>query len=152
MRWVTREHAKVDRIACPWLIKNFVDKGAEFLFVPADKVTEVAKEQDAIPFDVPNVELGHDGEECSFDAIIKKHELDKKEPALLELAKIVRGADTPNRALTPQSEGLLAIATGFSLISKDDFDNVSKQFYLYDALYAFCKSNNNTKAVLSSRH
>jgi hypothetical protein len=115
-------------------------------------VTEVAKEQDAIPFDVPNVELGHHGEECSFDAIIEKHELDKKEPALLELAKIVRGADTPNRALTPQSEGLLAIATGFSLISKDDYDNMSKQFYLYDALYAFCKSNNNKKAVLSSRH
>jgi hypothetical protein len=152
MKWVTREYAKVDRIACPWLIKNFVDKDAEFLFVPAHKVTEVAKEQDAIPFDIPNVELGHHGEECSFDAIIKKHELDNKEPALLELAKIVRGADTPNRALTRQSEGLLAIATGFSLISKDDYDNMSKQFYLYDALYAFCKSNNNKKAVLSNRH
>jgi hypothetical protein len=152
MKWVTREHAKVDTIACPWLIKNFVDKDAEFLFVPARKVTEVAKEQDAIPFDIPNVELGHNGKECSFDAIIKKHELDKKEPALLELAKIVRGADTPNRALTPQSEGLLAIATGFSLISKDDYDNMSKQFYLYDALYAFCKSKNNKKAALSSRH
>ena len=115
-------------------------------------MTEVAKEQDAIPFDIPNVELSHHGEECSFDAIIKKHELDKKESALLELAKIVRGADTPNRALTPQSEGLLAIGAGFSLISKDDYDNMSKWFYLYDALYAFCKSNNNKKAVLSSGH
>src|ERR671925_1011120 len=150
MRWITREHAKVDRIAGPWLIKNFVDKDAEFLFVPAHQVIHVAKEQSAIPFDVPSAELGHHGNECSFDAIIKKYQLNKKEPALLELAKIVRGADTPNRALTPQSEGLLAIATGFSLISKDDYDNMSKQFYLYDALYAFCKSNNNKKAVLSS--
>ena len=140
MKWVTREHAKVDRIACPWLIKNFVDNDAEFLFVPAHKVMDVAKEENAIPFDVPNVELGHHGEECSFDAIIKKHELDKKDPAFLELAKIVRGADTPNRTLTPQSEGLVAIATGFAINSKDDFDNMSKQFYVYDALYSFCKS------------
>jgi len=141
MKWITREHAKVDRIACPWLIKNFVDKDAEFLFVPAHKVMEVAKEQNAIPFDVPNVELGHHGEECSFDAIIKKYDLGMKEPSLLELAKIVRGADTPNRSLTAQSEGLLAIATGFSLISRDDHDNMSKQFYVYDAFYTFCKSN-----------
>jgi hypothetical protein len=151
MKWVTREHAKVDRIACPWLIKNFVDKDAQFLFVPAHKVIDKAKEQNAIPFDVPNVELGHHGEECSFDAIMKKYALGKKEPALLELAKIVRGADTPNRALTPQSEGLVAIAAGFNIISKDDYDNMSKQFYLYDALYAFCKSNDK-KAALSSRH
>lgn len=149
MKWITREHAKVDRIACPWLIKNFVDKDAEFLFVPADKVMQVAKEQNAIPFDVPNVELGHHGEECSFDAIVKKYGLDNKEPALAELAKIVRGADTLNRSLTPQSEGLVAIATGFSLISKDDYDNMAKQFYLYDALYAFCKSD---KKATSSRH
>jgi hypothetical protein len=142
MKWVTREHAKVDRIACPWLIKNFVDKGAEFLFVPADKVIEVAKEQDALPFDVPNAELGHHGEECSFDAIIKKYDLAKKDPALLELAKIVRGADTPNRNLTPQSEGLVAIANGFSINSQDDHDNMAKQFPVYDALYTFCKSDN----------
>lgn len=140
MKWVTREHAKVDRIACPWLIKNFVDKDAEFLFVPTDKVMQVAKEKDATPFDVPNVELGHHGEECSFDAIVKKYELDKKEPALGELAKIVRGADTPNRTLTPQSEGLVAIATGFAMNSKDDFDNIGKQFHVYDALYTFCKT------------
>jgi hypothetical protein len=149
MKWITREHAKVDRIACPWLIKNFVDKDAEFLFVPAHKVIQLAKEQNAIPFDVPNVELGHHGDECSFDAIIKKYQLDKKEPKLLDLAKIVRGADTPNRALTPQSEGLVAISTGFSLISKDDHDNMTKQSYVYDALFAYCKSD---KKGASSRH
>lgn len=111
MKWVTREHAKVDRIACPWLIKNFIDNDAEFLFVPVDMVKEIAKEENAVPFDIPDVELGHHGDECSFDAIIKKYELDKKDKSLLELAKIVRGADTPNRKLTPQSEGLVAIAT-----------------------------------------
>jgi len=139
LKWITREHAKVDRIACPWLIKNFVDKDAEFLFVPADKVMQIAKEQNATPFDVPNVELGHHGEECSFDAIVKKYALDKKDPALVELAKIVRGADTSNRTLTLQSEGLLAIAHGFSMNSKDDHDNMNKQFYVYHALYTFCK-------------
>ena len=128
MKWITREHAKVDRIACPWLIKNFVDKDAEFLFVPAEKVMEIAGEQNAIPFDVPDVELGHHGDECSFDAIIKKYELDKKDASLLVLAKIVRGADTPNRSLTPQSAGLVAIATGFSINSRDDHENMSKQF------------------------
>lgn len=151
MKWITREHAKVDRIACPWLIKNFVDKDAEFLFVPAHKINEIMKKENAIPFDVPNVQLGHHGEECSFDAIIKKYELDKKEPALLELAKIVRGADTPNRSLTPQSEGLTAIAAGFGLVAKDDYDNMVKQFHVYDALYAYCKSYDKKK-LLTSRH
>jgi hypothetical protein len=101
MKWVTREHAKVDRIACPWLIKNFVDKDARFLFVSPEKVMDVAKEQNAIPFDVSNVELGHHGDECSFDAIVKKYELDKKDPILVEMAKVVRGADTKNKTLTP---------------------------------------------------
>ncbi len=140
MKWITRERAKVDRIACPWLIKNFVDKEAEFLFVPSNKVMELSKKEDAIPFDIPNVELGHHGDECSFDAIIKKYGLDKKEPSLFEVAKIVRGADTPNRTLTSQSEGLLAIATGFSIISKDDHDNMNKQFPVYDAILAYCNS------------
>ena len=140
MKWVTREHAKVDRIACPWLIKNFVDKDAEFLFVPADKVMQVANEKNAIPYDVPTVELGHNGEECSFDAIVNKYGLHKKDPALLELAKIVRGADTANRTLTPQSEGLVAIATGFAMNSKNDYDNMARQFHVYDALYTFCKA------------
>jgi hypothetical protein len=153
MKWITREHAKVDRIACPWLIKKFVDKDAEFLFVPAHKVIEQMKEwnDNAIPFDIPNIEFGHHGEECSFDAIIKKYELDKKEPALVELAKIVRGADTNNRKLTPYSEGLAAIAAGFSIICKDDYDNMAKQFPLYDALFRFCKSDHKEK-LLTSRH
>jgi len=138
MKWVTREHAMVERIACPWLIKNFVDKEAEFLFVPPEKVLEVAKKEGAIPFDTSGVELGHHGEEVTFDAIIKKYGL--KDPALLELAKIVRGADTANRTLTPESPGLFAIARGFRQISKDDYDNIKRQFPVYDALYAFCKT------------
>ena len=158
MKWITREHAKVDRIACPWLIRNFVDKDAEFIFAPADKIGDIlAKQQDqlkttVIPFDIPNVELGHHGEECSFDAIIKKYGLDKKYPALVELAKIVRGADTPNRNLTSYSECLAALAAGFSVISKDDYDNMAKQFHVYDALYAFCKSEEKREKLLSSRH
>ena len=151
MKWITREHAKVDRIACPWLIKNFIDKEAKFLFVPAHKVLEIMKNENAIPFDIPNVELGHHGNECSFDAIIKKYELDKKNPELLVLAEIVRGADTEKRQLTPQSAGLAAIAAGFSLISTDDYDNMIKQFPVYDALYAFAKADNKDK-LLSSRH
>ena len=139
MKWITRENVKVDRVACPWLIKKFVDRDAEFSFVASDKVQTEAARLNAIPFDVPNVELGHQGDLCSFDAIIHKYQLDRKDPTLLELAKIVRGADTPNRTLTAQSEGLLAIATGFSINSKDDYDNMSKQFNVYDALYSFCK-------------
>ena len=137
-KWVTREKAKVDRIACPWLIKNFVDSEPEFLFVPADKVLNIAKEQNAIPFDVPNVELGHHDGKCTFDAIIRKYNL--KQPALQELAKIVRGADTDETDPPPESIGLEAIADGFRQITKDDFDNISKQFSVYDALYAYCKS------------
>ena len=138
MKWVTREKAKVDRIACPWLIKKFVDSKPEFLFVPADRVLEVAKERNAIPFDIPNIELGHHGDKCSFDAIIEKYDL--KDQAILELAKIVRSSDTDaSPGLAPESIGLEAIAEGFRQITKDDFDNMSKQFYVYDALYAHCK-------------
>jgi len=138
LKWVTREKAKVDRIACPWLIKNFVDPQAEFLFVPPEKVLQVAKEKNAIPFDVQNVELGHHGEECTFDAIVRKYGLTN--PELRELAEVVRGADTANINLTPESPGLKAIAEGFRLISKDDFDNMSKQFPVYDALHAYLKN------------
>ena len=151
MKWITREHAKVDRIACPWLIKNFVDKEAEFLFVPPHKVLEVMKNENAIPFDIPNVELGHHGDECSFDSIIKKYELDKKNPELLLLAENVRCADTEKRQLTPQSEGLAAIAAGFSVISKEDNENMEKQFPVYDALYVFAKVDKKEK-FLTSRH
>jgi hypothetical protein len=148
MKWVTREKAKVDRIACPWLIKKFVDSKAEFLFVPANKVLEVAKEKSAIPFDIPNIELGHHDDKCSFDAIIEKYDL--KDPVLLELAKIVRAADTDRKELATESIGLEAIAEGFRQITKDDFDNMSKQFYVYDALYAYCESKITQKEEGSS--
>jgi hypothetical protein len=138
MKWVTRERAKVDRIACPWLIKNFVDKEAEFIFVPAERVLEVAKAVGGAPFDVPGVELGHHGEFCSFDAIVRRYSID--DPAVLEVAKVVRGADTSNRSLTPESPGLNSIAEGFRAITKNDFDNMSKQFCVYDALYAFFRA------------
>jgi len=138
MKWVTRQNAHVDRIACPWLIKRFIDKDAKFLFVEPSRVVEVAKEQEAIPFDVPDAELTHHGDKCSFDAIIEKYAIN--DPALLELAKIVRGADTPKHHLTAQSEGLLAIAEGFKRITKTDHENMEKQFCVYDALYEFCKS------------
>jgi hypothetical protein len=137
MNWITREKAHVDRIACPWLIKRFVDPDAEFLFVPADQLLQEAKEQNAIPYDAKGVELGHHGEFCSFDAIVKKYEL--KDPALHELAKIVRGADTDHPEIAQESAGLDSIATGFRLTSDDDFDNMAKQWPMYDALYAFCK-------------
>ena len=138
MKWVTREKAKVDRIACPWLIKSFVDNDAEFLFVPADRVLEVAKSDGALPYDVGGVELGHHGDQCSFDAIVQKYSI--KDPAILELAKVVRGADTLNRNITPESPGLNSLAEGFRVIAKDDFDNMAKQFYVYDALYAFFRA------------
>lgn len=138
MKWITREKARVDRIACPWLISRFIDKDAQFLFVPADQVMAVAKRDGAIPYDVPNVELGHHGPECSFDAFIAKYKLD--DPALKQLALIVRGADTSDRELTAESAGLYAYATGFQAISKDDFENMARQFPAYDALYAYCKS------------
>jgi hypothetical protein len=138
LKWVTREKAKVDRIACPWLIRNFVDHDAEFLFVPVERVQEVAKREGAIPYDVGGVELGHHGDQCSFDAIVQKYSI--RDLAVLELAKVVRGADTPDRNLTPESAGLNSIAEGFRAITKDDFENMAKQFYVYDALYAFFKA------------
>jgi protein-tyrosine-phosphatase len=136
MKWVTRERARVDRIACPWLISRFVDPRPEFLFVPANQVLDAAKREQAIPFDIPNVELGHHGAECSFDAFIKRYDL--ADPALARLASIVRGADTDDRALTPESAGLYAAATGFQANSRDDFENMARQFPMYDALYAYC--------------
>jgi hypothetical protein len=137
MKWITRERVKVDRVACPWLIKKFVDPEAEFLFVPADQVGAVAEREGAIPYDVAGVELGHHGAECSFDAIVKKYQL--TDPALLELAKIVRGADTPDKDLTPYSRGLEAIAEGFRGLGKDDHEINAKEWIVYDALYEFCK-------------
>ena len=143
MKWVTREKAKVDRIACPWLISHFVDSKAEFLFVPTEKVNEIAKRESAIPFDAAGVDLTHyqeDGEErVSFDAIIRKYGL--KDPALLDLAEIVRTADAMKRVsrARPEGAGLEAAALGFRQIATDDHENMRLQFPLYDALYAYCR-------------
>lgn len=137
MKWITRERARVDRIACPWLIARFIDPAPEFLFVPAADVMTVAKREGATPFDVPGVELGHHGERCSFDAFVDTYQL--TDPALLKLAEIVRGADTDARHLTPESPGLYAFATGFQQTARDDFDNMARQFPAYDALYAYCQ-------------
>src|SRR4029453_17394056 len=137
MKWVTRERARVDRIACPWLITRFIDPKPEFLFVPAKDVMAVASREQAIPYDVPNVELGHRGPRGSFDPFVERYEL--LDPALLALATIVRGADTDDRALTPESAGLYAAATGFQATSRDDFDNMSRQFPMYDAFYEYSR-------------
>ena len=142
MKWVTRERARVDRIACPWLITRFIDPTPEFLFVPAKEVLAVAAREQAIPYDIPGVELGHRGPLCSFDAFLDRYEL--TDPALTTLAAIVRGADTDNRALTPESAGLYAAATGFQAISRDDFDNMNRQFPMYDALYEFARQHSAT--------
>jgi hypothetical protein len=137
MKWVTRENVHVDRVACPWLIKRFVDPQAEFLFVPPEKIPEVVEREGAVPYDAKGVELGHHGDKCSFDAIIEKYKLN--DPALLELAKIVRAADTNKMNLASQSIGLEAIASGSMMIAKDDREAVEKQAYVYDSLYANCK-------------
>lgn len=136
MRWITREFAKVDRIACPWLIRNFVDAAAEFVFLPPD--TDWKAITDGIVYDVRECELGHHGAECSFDAIVKKYRI--TDPALLELAKIVRSADTADKSWAPEGPGLEAIADGFRRISANDHDNMAKQFAVYDALYAHCRA------------
>jgi len=138
MKWVTRERPKIDRIACPWLIARFIDKEPEFLYVPANQVLKVAAETGAVPYDVPGVEMTHDGDLCSFDAFLKKHEL--KDPALDQLALIVRGADTSRLDLTPQSAGLYAISLGLSHRYADDHEMLKHGLVMYDALYAWCES------------
>jgi len=140
MKWITREHVKVDRVACPWLIKKFIDKDAEFYFVPADKVMSEAERMGAIPFDVKGIELGHHGKECSFDAILKKYHL-AGDPALVLLGKIVNGADTDNTLWNqPEGAGLKAIAGGFGELGyKDDHEINAAEWIVYEALYAYCK-------------
>lgn len=140
MKWITRSHVKVDRVACPWLIKNFVDENAEFYFVPVEKVTEEAERLGAIPFDAQGVELGHHGKECSFEAIVKKYNL-AGDPALLLLCKIVNGADTDNTLWhQPEGAGLKAIAEGFGHLGyKDDHQINAAEWIVYDALYAYCQ-------------
>ncbi len=136
-RWVTRERPKIDRIACPWLIARFVDPAAEFLYVPANAVLDAAKQRDATPYDIPGVHFSHDGELCSFDAFLKHYRLN--DPALRELALIVRGADTARLELAPQAPGLAAISLGLSRNFKDDHEMLEHGMVMYDALYTWCK-------------
>lgn len=138
MKWITRERPKIDRIACPWLVARFVDPAAEFLYVPAPDVIRVAAETGAIPYDIPGVELTHVGDLCSFDAILSKYKLE--DPALQQLAVIVRGADTSRLDLTPQSGGLYAISLGLSQNFLDDHEMLRHGMVMYDALFAWCRS------------
>jgi hypothetical protein len=141
VKFVTRAKVRVDRVACPWLIKRFIDPDAELFFVTPDDVIATSQREGAIPFDVPNVDLGHDGPLCSFDAFLRQYRLD--DPALVEMARIVRGADTADRDLTPESAGLYAIASGFAALSPtrfaDDHALLEAEFPMYDALYAYCR-------------
>jgi hypothetical protein len=138
MKWITRSHVHVDRVACPWLITRFIDSEAEFLFVPKSEIEKTAKETGAIPFDAPGVELGHHEGRCSFEAIILKYDL--KEPGLQRLAKIVHAADVAEDIDTdPIARGLEAIASGYSLRFPEDLENLERQFEVYDALYAWCR-------------
>jgi rhodanese-related sulfurtransferase len=140
-RWVTRERPKVDRIACPWLIRRFIDPEAEFLYVPAPDVLRIAKERGAIPYDVPEVEFSHVGGRCSFDAFLYRYRL--TDPALQELALIVRGADTNHPELAPQSAGLVALSLGLSALFADDHEMLEHGMVVYDALHAWCRSDKN---------
>jgi hypothetical protein len=147
MKWITRERPKIDRIACPWLIARFIDKAPEFLYVPTADVMRVAREQGATPYDVPGVEFTHVGDDCSFDTFIKKYKLAEKDGALsqgnlnqglLDMAAIVRGADTDRLDLAPQAAGLLAISLGLSHNFTDDHEMLAHGMVMYDALYSWC--------------
>lgn len=137
MKWITRERPKIDRIACPWLILRFIDKDAEIIYVSTDKVVEKAKELGAIPFDIPGVELTHEGQLCSFDAILKKYNL--TDDSLSRLANIVRAADTDSFENSPQASGLFAISLGLSYNFKEDQEMLKQGLIIYDALYSWCK-------------
>jgi hypothetical protein len=146
MKWITRERPKIDRIACPWLIKNFVDKDAEFIFVPRDEVFDKAKELQAIPYDIPGAEYTHEGDFCTFDYIVKKHKL--LDPAVLQIARIVRAADTNSFHLAPQAAGLWAISAGLSVNFKDDdHAMLAIGMKIYDALYSWSKFAQEEKHV-----
>jgi rhodanese-related sulfurtransferase len=136
-RWVTRERPKIDRIACPWLVARFIDRNAEFHYVPSKEVLQAAKERDAVPYDIPDVDFSHDGEHCSFDAFLKRYRL--TDPALADLAVIVRGADTARLDLAPQAAGLAAISLGLSRNFQDDHEMLKHGMVMYDALYTWCK-------------
>ncbi len=138
MKWITRSHVHVDRVACPWLITRFIDSEAEFLFAPKNQIEKIVRETGAIPFDTDNVELGHVDGRCSFESIILKYGL--KEPGLLRMAKIVHAADVEADIDTdPIARGLEAIASGYSLRFPEDVENLEHQFEVYDALYAWCR-------------
>jgi len=137
MKWVTRERPKIDRITCPWLIARFIDKTPEFLFVPTEQVLAVAHETGAVPYDIPGAEMSHEGEFCSFDTFLKKYNL--TDPALHQLAVIVRGADTSRLDLAPQAPGLLALSLGLSRVFADDHEMLRHGMVMYDALYAWCR-------------
>jgi hypothetical protein len=137
MKWITRSHVHVDRVACPWLISRFVDSEAEFIFVPRCSVEEIAKSSGAITYDIANSELGHHGDECSFVSIIKKYGLTDK--ALIRMSKIINAADTDSFDKDPIAAGIEAIAVGYSLRYPEDIENLEHQFYVYDALYAWCR-------------
>ena len=137
-KWITRERPTIDRIACPWLVRRFVDPEADFIYVPPATVMEAAKRLDATPYDVADVEFGHSGEHCSFDAFIRIYAI--ADPALDRLARIVRGADTDRLDLTPQSPGLLAISKGLKVNFTDDHAMLAQGMVVYDALYSWCRS------------
>ena len=137
MKWVTRQYVHVDRTACPWLIKRFVDPKAEFIFVPIEKIEEIVKKEKATPYDAPGVELGHHGEKCSFDSIVEKYKIN--DPAVLELAKIVRAADTDKIGTIPEAAGFKAIMEGIVTVAKDDHEAIEKAKPVYEALYTNCK-------------
>jgi AraC-like DNA-binding protein len=143
MKWITRERPKIDRIACPWLIKRFIDKDAEIIYVPFDEIKTKAKNLDAIPFDVPDVEYSHYKDECTFDYFLKKHQLN--DPALQTLAAIVRGADTDRHDLAAQASGLWAISTGLAHNNTTDQELLGKGMMIYDALYSWAKYHKNEK-------
>lgn len=138
VRWITRERPKIDRIACPWLIARFIDPKPEFLYVPTDQVLAEAEKRKAVPYDIPDVDLSHDGPLCSFDAFIRTYRLE--DPALARLARIVRGADTNVLDLTPQSPGLLALSLGLSHNFPDDHEMLRHGMVMYDALYSWCRT------------
>lgn len=137
MKWVTREYVHVDRTACPWLIRKFIDPKAEFIFVSVDKIGEVVEKQGAIPFDAPGVKLGHRNGKCSFETIMEEYDL--KDPVLQKVAEIVHSGDTSDKTVAPEGTGLDAIMTGIRLNAKDDFEAIQKAKIVYDSLYSYCK-------------
>lgn len=145
MKWITRERPRVDRVACPWLIERFIDREAEFVYVPKDKVMEEAGRLSATPYDVPSVELGHHGQECSFDAFVRRYALDR-DPAMAYMAKVIRGADTDDKDLTPESRGVEAILDGLRLVhSPDDQRQREASRPVLDALYAYCREHTSSR-------